>query len=781
VPARQFIPLLLLLAIGQPCLSATLLLTDGRELTGNVVSIAGVADDPTDPRPLAGEVKVTPILLVDDGLRRTYVSRTQDVSQILDKEQERQVKIRVWQNVADHGAGLASVGPRLAVEPFDAFGRRTFRMQSAGGPLAVIQGITEITPSYCRVQGLIGARRPISWDMRLATTSIPPKQLSAILHQTIDETDLESRLQIVKLYLQGKRFPDAATELAEIIGDFPDRKELQDNLRELRQQGARSILKEIELYRATGKHDLVRALLPRFPAEGVAGETLQQVREVMDEYDQLARRKQLFLDRMSEVIKAVPDAVHQELVQEVYEEINSDLTFNTLDRSASFLQLVDDPSLSAESKAALAMSGWLLGSTEAIDSFAIASSLLQVRNKVVEYLREPEAASRTKILAEIRDLEGGTPERVAQLLKLVKPPQPLPEGSERGVGYYEIGVELPAPGGLVRYYVQLPPGYDPLRSYPTILTLNGPGNTAELQLDYWAGGPAPQVGRRGQAMRHGYIVIAIDWLAPHQVKYNYSLREHQAVLGVLRDSLRRFAIDTDRVFLSGHDIGGDAAWDIGLAHPDLWAGVVPFLATANKYCSRYRPNADFVDWYFVDGELNGRNIEHNATEFDFYLRPGIPATLTEYRGRGHEPYHDEIQRLFDWMNRHSRRPPPEEFECKSMRPWDSFFWWLEVEGLPERSMVLPANWPPKRGTRPTQLRGRKFAGNKLSVFHQAARTTIWLSPDVVDFDQPIVVELNGRRIGPRDRFVRPDLAVLLEDARTRGDRKRPYWAKVSTD
>ena len=45
----------------------------------------------------------------------------------------------------------------------------------------------------------------------------------------------------------------------------------------------------------------------------------------------------------------------------------------------------------------------------------------------------------------------------------------------------------------------------------------------------------------------------------------------------LRDAMRRFSIDSDRVFLSGHSIGGDAAWDIGLAHPDLWAGVIPIV------------------------------------------------------------------------------------------------------------------------------------------------------------------------------------------------------------
>ena len=549
-----------------PALGVTLTLNDGRVLSGKIVEIAGVADDPNSPKPLAGEVKVTPILLVDDGLRRTYFAKS-DIKSPPIPEDGREVKLRPWQNVAESGGGLVSVGPALAIEPWDVYGRRTFHMQTPDGPLSIIQGITEITPRFVRVQGLTGPRRPIQWDMRLATSSIPPDKLSAILHQAIDSTDYEARLQVVQLYLQAERYPEAAQELAQVEVDFPDRTELADNLRQLRQLSAGSILRELQLLRESGRQALVQQLLPRFPAEGVAGETLQQVREMMDEYEQLAARKQLFLMRLDEEIGNISDPVHTELARRVETKIKAELTYNTLDRTASFLQLADDNSISAESKVALALSGWLLGSTEAIDNFAVASSLTQVRDLVLEYLREGQAVRRAQLLANIRDLEGGTVERVAQILKLVKPPEAVPEGSEQGPRCYHIDVELSGVSTPVDYLVQLPPEYDPLKLYPTIVTLNGQGATPELQLDYWAGGPNPSRGRTGQAMRHGYIVVAIDWLEPHQLTYNYTLREHEAVFATLRDVLRRFSVDSDQVFLTGHGIGGDAAWDIGLATP----------------------------------------------------------------------------------------------------------------------------------------------------------------------------------------------------------------------
>ncbi len=65
----------------------------------------------------------------------------------------------------------------------------------------------------------------------------------------------------------------------------------------------------------------------------------------------------------------------------------------------------------------------------------------------------------------------------------------------------------------------------------------------------------------------------------------------------------------------------------------------------------------------------------------------------EYKGRGHEHFHDEILRMFDWMSRYRREFARKEFDCTSMRPWDQFFWWVELDGFPDRFVVLPTNWP----------------------------------------------------------------------------------------
>ncbi len=57
--------------------------------------------------------------------------------------------------------------------------------------------------------------------------------------------------------------------------------------------------------------------------------------------------------------------------------------------------------------------------------------------------------------------------------------------------------------------------------------------------------------------------------------------------------------------------------------------------------------------------------------------------------------------------------------------------------------------------------------------------TVWLSPDLVDFSRPVVIRLQGRNRTFTTDQTRPDIRVMLEDSRTRGERQSVYWQKLS--
>ena len=53
-------------------------------------------------------------------------------------------------------------------------------------------------------------------------------------------TTSTSGCEVVRLYLQSERYRDAEQELAEIIKDFPEHKNLKGQIGQLRQLGART-------------------------------------------------------------------------------------------------------------------------------------------------------------------------------------------------------------------------------------------------------------------------------------------------------------------------------------------------------------------------------------------------------------------------------------------------------------------------------------------------------------------------------------------------------------
>ena len=765
-------------------IAAKVFMKDGRVLQGNLMPVEGVAES-LKPPAADGTGPLQPLLMIDDGLRRTFISKQQYISIVPDDPSNLLEKVLLDQKVLESGREILSVGVIGKTHPFDEFGRRILTIISPKGQIDVIQCITEITPLYTKIEG-----HNYVWDMRIATSSIDREVLGKILAKQINSEDIEDRKKIARFYLQCERYEEAAAELDAVLAAFPDdaevREQLEPSTRALKQLGAKRLLKELEFRAQAGQHTLVFEMLDKFPSDGVAGEILQSVKEKSEEYKSAAAQRKELLDKFDALMAKIKDEATRRKLALVREELFAEVNMNTLDRMSAFRQHAADEDLLPDERVALALSGWLIGSNSATENLPVATSLFEVREAIREYVNTSDALARARILGQLRSQEGAAVSYAAKIIALMKPTLDTQPADQEKPGYYKLEVKGLNPAESIEYLVQLPPEYDPHRHYPTIMALHRQRSDATRQIDWWA----------GQASRHGYIVVAPNWAEQGQKVYEYSARDHAAVLRCLRDAFRRFSIDTDRVFLAGHSMGGDAAWDIGLAHPDLWAGVIPIAAMSDRYCMYYWENALRLPFYVIGGEKDGRWIIDNARDLDRLLQARYNVTVVEFRGRGHESFSDEILRLFDWMGNLKRDFFPSEFEVQSMRPWDNFFWWLELRGLSDRSMVDPFDWPPNRSTRPLKIEGKVTPGNSVIVKGSAAQVVIWLTPEMIDFEKPVKITVNGRRVKlPRPdesdtspserrrpsaspRFPSPSLETLLEDVRTRADRRHPFWVKV---
>ncbi len=746
-------------------------LADGRILEGRFVPLQGVVVDPLQAIQEGGGGG-GPILMCDDELTRTMVSKrlVRNVEEAaLDPGLER---IRIPQRVPEKGQQVGGVGGIMATTPFDEYGRRVLTLATISGRLDVVQGITEITPRWVRIEG-IQTEHPLTLDMRLATSCLSRDALERVLSKRIDAADPDDRLRVVRLLMQADRIDDARRALDDVLTDFPALSGLAAERQTLARIGARRLLDEILLRAEAGQNTLATSLLDGFPADDADGELLEEVREVRDRY-------RTDRDRAAAVVAALRERAaalagdDAPAAAGIIDEIQRELSFSALDRLATFERVGLDPDLPADRSLAIGINGWLQGATAGDSNLKVALSAVRVRDLLREYLTTPAATAREDVLERMRGEEAFNAATIAGLAAAMRPPVAPPP--ETASGLYDLEVADPTGGEPIRCLVQLPPEYDPLRRYPAVVSLHAGWSTPLNQIEWWAGMPAADGVRQGQAARRGTILIAPAWLRADQTAYEYSAREHALVLASLRTAFRSFAIDTDRVFLSGHSLGGNAAWDVALAHPDLWAGLVLIAPTAGRYVTHYWPNAERLPLYVVGGELDRACVQQNAIDLDRYFKKSFDATYVEYRGRGHEHFSDDILRIFDWMGRKRRTFFPPEFEAVTLRPWDRFFWWVEMENAPPRTVVLPEAWPPPTGIRPLSIEAKKGASNSLTVRSGAGRTRVWLSPELVDFTEPLTVTVDGKRIhrGP----ITADERVLLEDLRLRGDRQHPFQALV---
>ena len=743
-------------------------LRNGLVLRGSKVEIASLKEG--FGAAAAGESHVRPIWLIDDGLRRTYLhgKGMYDSNPIDIGDLER--PIQLWQPIPLGGKVVAGLGNAIGVSPFNEFGRRVLTVRGPEGPVQIIQGITELNSRYAKLMALKG-KPSLSWDMRVATSSIDSKTLSRIFDRRIESTDLNSRLEVVRFFINAQRFDDAKATLKQTIKDFPNEKDLPPQLIALTEKQGDQLLEEAQGRASAGQYDLAKNILESFPLDIVGRIKRLQVEDALAELTDAESQSKTVVAQLREQIAKLPKAQSAAL-DSVVLEIEKGLDADTLPRLSDYIRLGNSENLPLDNRVALGIAGWLLGSGSGEQNLSVTIALLEVRKLVVEYLQVSDALRRKEILKELKTLEGALPEYVDRMLPLLEPVLDWPEDAiEPNIpDMYRVKTE-----GF-DYVVQLPPEYNPRREYPCVVALHETRSRPDRQIDWWAGEYREELGMRlGHASRAGFIVVAPLWSRDAQILYEYTAQEHQRVLRSLRHAMRRCSIDSDRVFIAGHGEGATAAWDISLSHPDLWSGLIAISGSPSKTVPHYEPNSRFIPMYLVMGELD--QTKADGAIIDDYMSFNHDAMVVMYRGNGRSYFYDEIQRIFDWMllPSHRRGDSPVDIETATIRSGDQFFWWLELGALKKGLAVDPILWEQAERIRAGKVSASIGVDNQIRVRSAPAdRFRILLRPqEGIDLNQEVVLRYGTA--SPKRFLFDGELETLLEDVRQRADRKRGFW------
>jgi hypothetical protein len=684
--------------------------------------------------------------------------------------------------------------------------------------VTLTQRMSLLTSQYAWLEATSKNRNPYVWGAAYRTREFSPDTVAALLSKHADVKDkpglteeqrADRRFKVFGFFVQAGWIDRAEKELEAIRKDFPDQKErIAKELEQFKKVQAYHLADEIKLAHAAGRHEAARKLLASFPRDVEDARVAAEVRALREQYDTadagLRRARALLKDLPSQLTDGNQRALFAEAAEAIAAEVTYDHVFKKPGavvggRLEPFLKQAERAEAQRkEGKGevkpgelqSLAVTGWLLGAASAETSPETARRLWRARKMVLEYQKTHRPAAREKLLADYQGQSSVTVEEVARLIAHLPPPEPE-ANLEAGT------VKLTAPGTASRtvtYYLRLPPEYHPGRSYPALLVLRHGDESAEDTLKRW----------QEEAARHGYVLVAPDWGRGVADAYDYSSEEHATVLDTVRDLRRRFPVDPDRVFLAGFGEGGNMAYDVGLSHPDQFAGVLPMSGQPRYHARVYWQNAQYLPFYCVWGDRMGWPVVVNADEVKFYdgnrgnyfmfndwIPQGYPAVGITYKGRGVEWFGGELPDMFDWMDRKRRANPLTAVgrdsngavgggEFRTMRAADNRFYWLDVADVAPGCLNDgdKDGWSWRKP--PALLCAVIGEGNQIGVRARGIRqVTVWLARGTIDFDKPVTVRVNlAVQNAWNKRKVTPSLTTMLEDFYDRGDRQRLYLARL---
>jgi poly(3-hydroxybutyrate) depolymerase len=793
-------PALTLAQSGKP---AVVIFKDGFHVKGNVIQEKEIIIDPITGVGISIAALGKPMYM-DDGARRILfpIPQVQEVLELKPEQIKEQVKI--FLKVPTPGGG-----PLLPGWEFESISDwdpgtcgRTFKVKTPTGRLNMEQRFSLIN-AYC----MLGVTVGYAWEFGFLTQEFDPKLVRAMVERyLIEKTPIkepERRLKVATFLRQAGWYDMADRELQTLAEKFPDQEEAVKRYRaELLTQKCDLLAEGVERMFRVGQHERAQGYLEEFTKDEEMAKALSDkwrlpMQDLKSKYAALLAQ----LPQAQQFLKDFPKYTANRTVwSAACKMIDEELHIDSIGRLKTFLELAPQhakelkegkkPTQKTEEILALAVSGWLQGDGAAVTDANFAITLYRTREFVLNYLRTDSPTSRNELLASFVKRNDVPADVLVRLIRQLPPTHAYDKKLDATEPTkVSIDNDLPKSDGG-SYYLQLPPEYNPQRSYPVAILLQSQREKADVLVKRW----------QFEAAKHGFILVAPLWGGTGlQPKYRYTKDEQAIVLDTLRDVRRRFNVDSDRVFLFGWQQGANAAFDIGLAHPDQFAGISPMNGDVSGFPYKYWSNAQFLPMYIVEGDRNGYAKSTRVVLKD-WLRGQYPVLYLEYKGRSSEWYSAEVPHIMDWMSRKKRVHPIKQMgsyhtggvagggeEFKTMRACDNRFYWLSTDEILENHINTYTSW--SQQTKPATLQASFAVANEASksgakiISHFNIRTSgikqvsLWIAPNQIDFANQVLIRINGQQIGSY-RTVQPSLATLLEELYLSGDRQRVFLAKL---
>jgi len=356
-------------------------------------------------------------------------------------------------------------------------------------------------------------------------------------------------------------------------------------------------------------------------------------------------------------------------------------------------------------------------------------------------------------------------------------------------------VDLPSSvgGNRLDNVAEVPADYTPARRWPLRVMLHGGvGRPAPS-----AGGEPPRALANRTPAGPEIVLHPRSWAEAEWWKHE----QVENVLALVDRLKRKYNVDEARVSLTGISDGGTGTYFFAMRAATLWAACLPLnghpsvLANpdAGADGQLFAYNMANCPLYIVNG---GRDRLYPAASvaplIEMLEKGGVPLVWQVHPEAGHDVswWPVERPRYEAFLASHARAADPATVSWETERT-DRYnrFRWLVIDKLGARAgdaALADVNELPATPVRAVPLydrdrpSGRVDATRTGNSFEAKTRGvqafTLLLSPDVIDFDKPVQVTVNGRRAFAGT--VKRDLATLLTWAARDNDRTMLYGTEL---
>ena len=213
-------------------------------------------------------------------------------------------------------------------------------------------------------------------------------------------------------------------------------------------------------------------------------------------------------------------------------------------------------------------------------------------------------------------------------------------------------------GEILPYRVYVPTSYKGDRTFPLLIALHGNGLTENYFFDNLNGG------LQTLAEQHGYIVAApLGYRVDGGYGYNNGTRpaedapklqlSEKDVMHVLDLMKKDYNVDSRRIYIGGHSMGGSGSWYLAPKYSQVFAGLATF---AGGVTPQGAPQVKTIPQFVVHGDADTTApVERSRTMVAELKRLGIEHQYVEVPGGTHgNVVAPNLAGMFEFFDRHKK-------------------------------------------------------------------------------------------------------------------------------